>query len=206
MNLFSSQLLMWRGSSDEQEDGGEGCDDLSASPEAGVQLLDRLLDPRAPRRELGRRLRVEGVRGHRDGVLGGAVLHHHLVDHVEVAPRRRVVLVAAVLLELRRRDAAADGLWRGAVRELWRGAVCERGLGRRNCVARTTARQPIEFCVEPRYGGTISALVGRKRIEKTSAAWMPPIMTATGRISLILRRAFYRRSGAISQGGGGWQS
>ena len=92
------------------------------------QLLDRLLDPRAPRRELGRRLRVEGVRGHRDGVLGGAVLHHHLVDHVEVAPRRRVVLVAAVLLELRRRDAAADGLWRGAVRELWRrGAVDERG-------------------------------------------------------------------------------
>ena len=129
MNLFSSQLLMWRGSSDEQEDGGEGCDVSSASPEAGVQLLDRLLDPRAPRRELGRRLRVEGVRGHRDGVLGGAVLHHHLVDHVEVAPRRRVVLVAAVLLELRRRDAAADGLWRGAVRELWRGAVDERGSG-----------------------------------------------------------------------------
>ena len=134
--------------------------------------------------------------------IGGAVLHHHLVDHVEVAPRRRVVLVTAVLLELRRRDAAADGLWRGAVRELWRGAVCERGLGRRNCVARTTARQPIEFCVEPRYGGTISALVGRKRIEKTSAAWMPPIMTATGRISLVLRRAFYRRSGAVSQAGG----
>ena len=126
MNLFSSQLLMWRGSSDEQEDGGEGCDVWSASPEAGVELLHGLLDPRAPRRELGRRLRVEGVRGHRDGVLGGAMLHHHLVDHVEVAPRRRVVLVAAVLLELRRRDAAADGLWRGAVRELWRGAVDER--------------------------------------------------------------------------------
>jgi hypothetical protein len=29
----------------------------------------------------------------------------------------------------------------------------------------------------------MSALVGRRRIENTSAAWMPPIMTATGRIS-----------------------
>ena len=44
MNLFSSQLLMWRGSSDDQEDGGEGCDVLSASPEAGVQLLHRLVE------------------------------------------------------------------------------------------------------------------------------------------------------------------
>ena len=40
MNLFSSQLLMWRGSSDEQDDGGEGCDVWSALPEAGVELLE----------------------------------------------------------------------------------------------------------------------------------------------------------------------